>query len=147
MREPLHSGNCLCGGVEFKVLSDPLWVAYCHCASCRRHTASAVATFAGFEERSVQFTRGEPQVYESSPDVWRSFCGTCGSPISYRSKRFPGEVHFYVGVMDQPDGYQPTAHVYFSEHLSWFDTRDNLVRYERTARLEPPSSPSPHERG
>jgi DNA-binding HxlR family transcriptional regulator len=107
----------------------------------------AAVAMAGFAERSVQFTRDEPQVYESSPDVWRSFCGTCGSPISYRSKRFPGEVHFYVGVMDQPDGYEPTAHVYFSEHVSWFDTRDNLVRYERTAGPAPPPSPSPHERG
>jgi hypothetical protein len=133
MSAALHSGHCLCGRVEFHVSSEPLWVAYCHCASCRRHTASAVAVFAGFDERSVQFTRGEPQVYESSPDVWRSFCGTCGSPISYRSKRFPGEVHFYVGVMDQPDRYEPTAHVYFGEHVPWFDTRDSLVRYEGTA--------------
>jgi hypothetical protein len=128
-----HSGRCLCGGVRFEIGSDPLWVAYCHCASCRRHTASAVATFAGFAEDSVRFTQGEPRVYESSPKVWRSFCGNCGSPISYRSKRFPGEVHFYVGVMEHPDRYEPTAHVYFGEHVPWFDTRDTLKRYETTS--------------
>ena len=136
MNEPQHSGHCLCGGVEFEISDEPLWVAYCHCASCRRHTASAVALFAGFDERSVRFTRDEPKVYESSSGVWRSFCKACGSPISYRSTRFPGEVHFYVGVMNYPERYRPTAHVYFGEHIPWFDTKDELVRYEATSKAE-----------
>ncbi|HEY7750559.1 MAG TPA: GFA family protein [Aestuariivirgaceae bacterium] len=132
MNAPMHSGHCLCGAVGFETSSEPLWVAYCHCASCRRHTGSAVAAFAGFDEQSVRFTRNVPAVYESSPDVWRSFCSICGSPISYRSRRFPNEVHFYVGVMDHPERYRPTAHVYFGEHLPWFDTRDELARHEKT---------------
>jgi hypothetical protein len=134
MNEPRHSGHCLCGRVEFEISSEPLWIAYCHCASCRRHTASAVALFAGFDERSVRFIHDEPKVYESSPGVWRSFCEGCGSPVSYRSTRFPGEVHFYAGVMNQPENYQPTAHVYFGEHIQWFDTKDELVRYEGTSK-------------
>lgn len=121
-------------GVEFEISSEPLWIAYCHCASCRRHTASAVALFAGFDERSVRFIHDEPKVYESSPGVWRSFCEGCGSPVSYCSTRFPSEVHFYVGVMNQPENYQPTAHVYFGEHIQWFDTKDELVRYEGTSK-------------
>jgi hypothetical protein len=134
MADMPHSGHCLCGGVKFEISTDPLWVAYCHCASCRRHTASPVATFAGFDERSVRFTGEAPKLYESSPGTWRSFCGTCGSPISYRSRRFPGEAHFYIGIMDQPERYVPTAHVYFGEHIAWFDTDDELRRYEATSQ-------------
>ena len=134
MNKALHSGHCLCGTVQFEISAEPLWVAYCHCGSCRRHTASAVAAFAGFDERSVRFTREEPRVYESSPGVWRSFCGICGSPIGYRSTRFPGEVHFYVGVMDDPQCYRPTAHVHYGERIPWFDTKDELVRYEATSK-------------
>jgi len=129
-----HSGHCLCGAIRFRMTTDPLWVAYCHCQSCRRHTGSVAATFAGFAEQAVSFTEGTPKVFESSPQVWRSFCGRCGSPISYRAARFPGEVHFYVGVMDRPEQYMPQAHVHHGEHIPWFETKDNLVRFERTAK-------------
>jgi hypothetical protein len=127
-----HSGGCLCGAVRFRMTANPLGVVYCHCQSCRRHTASAVATFAGFAEEVVSFTQGVPAVFESSPDVWRSFCGRCGSPISYRAARYPGEIHFYIGVMDRPEQYVPQTHVYYGEHIPWFDTKDDLPRFERT---------------
>ena len=135
MTGPQHSGGCLCGAIRFQMSADPLWVAYCHCESCRRHTAAVVATFAGFAETAVSFTKGTPAVFESSPEVWRSFCSRCGSPISYRSARFPGEVHFYIGVMDSPGQYLPQAHVHHGEHISWFDTKDDLVRFESTAKV------------
>ena len=128
-----HAGRCLCGRVRFEVSSEPLWIAYCHCASCRRHTASPVACFAGFDEGDVRFIGAEPAGYESSPGISRSFCNSCGSPISYRSRRFPGEIHFYTGVMDEPERYRPTGHVYFQEHIPWFDTRDDLVRHAGTS--------------
>jgi hypothetical protein len=134
MEKPRHSGRCLCGNVTFEIVSEPLWVAYCHCASCRRHTASPVACFAGFEERNVRFPKDKPASHESSEGTWRSFCRTCGSPVSYRSQRFPGEVHFYTGVMDAPERYRPTGHVNFEEHIAWFDTRDDLERHAATSK-------------
>jgi hypothetical protein len=127
-----HGGGCLCGAVRFRITADPLWIAYCHCESCRRHTASVVATFAGFDEGAASFTGEAASIFQSSPDVWRSFCGRCGSPISYRSTRFPGQIHFYVGAMDRPERYPPQGHVHFAEHVAWFDTRDDLQRFERS---------------
>jgi hypothetical protein len=128
-----HGGHCLCGAVKFRMNADPLWVSYCHCQSCRRHTGSAAATFAGFAENTVSFTEGMPKQFESSPEVWRSFCGQCGSPISYRAARFPGEVHFYIGAMDRPEQYVPQAHVHYGERVPWFNTKDELPRFDRTA--------------
>jgi hypothetical protein len=130
---PLHSGRCLCGRVRFEITSNPLWTGYCHCASCRRHTASPVAAFAGFDAASVRFPGESPQEHESSPQAWRSFCGSCGTPISYRSRRFPGEIHFYLGAMDEPQRYAPTGHFYYRERLPWFDTKDTLQRHDETA--------------
>ncbi|HEY7763747.1 MAG TPA: GFA family protein [Aestuariivirgaceae bacterium] len=134
MSKPFHSGRCLCGRVTFESSSDPLWTGYCHCASCRRHTASPVAAFAGFEAGSVHFSGETPQEYESSSGTWRSFCGRCGTPISYRSQRYPGEIHVYVGALDEPRRYAPAGHVHYGERLPWFDTKDTLVRHDETAR-------------
>ena len=136
MGSDIHLGFCLCGAIKFESDREPKWVAYCHCASCRRHTGSAVATFVGFDDAHFRFTAGTPAVYESSLKVWRSFCPACGSPISYRSARYPGEVHIYIGAMDRPERYVPTAHVYFAEHLPWFDTTDTCLRLAGTTRDE-----------
>lgn len=129
-----HSGRCLCGDVAFEATGAPKWITYCHCESCRRHTASPVAVFVGFEESALTFTKAAPRRYESSAGVTRGFCGRCGSPVSYQSVRYPGEIHIYGGVMDEPEGYRPEAHVYFGEHLAWFDTTDALQRFERSSQ-------------
>jgi hypothetical protein len=128
-----HRGHCLCRAVRLEADGAPKWVAYCHCESCRRHTASPVAVFVGFDEQNVRFSGEPPQVYQSSPEVWRSFCRVCGSPLTYRAERFPGEVHVYVGVLDDPGRYAPEAHVHCVERLPWFDTTDDKPRHDRTS--------------
>ena len=133
MSEAAHGGRCLCGAVTFHSEKAPKWVTYCHCASCRRHTASPVAVFLGFDAAYFRFTGEAPSAFESSHGVVRQFCRRCGSPISYQGERYPGEIHLYVGVMDDPQRYAPQAHVFFDEHLPWFDTADGLDRHDRTA--------------
>ncbi len=123
-------GGCLCGAVRYAARGKVKWTAYCHCQSCRRATGSPVAAFAGFDEAQFSFTAGAPQVFESSPGVWRSFCGRCGSPLTYRANKYPGEVHIHTGSFDDPEGFAPRAHVFFAEHISWFDTTDKTRRFD-----------------
>jgi hypothetical protein len=42
-----------------------------------------------------------PKVYESSLGIRRSFCGDCGTPLSYEAERLPSEVYDMVGVLDK----------------------------------------------
>lgn len=125
-------GRCLCGAIRFEFEGDPLWVAYCHCESCRRHTSSSVATVVGVKVDQFQYLEGTPAAYESSPGVWRYFCPTCGSPMAYTSDaRHPGEVHLYVGTLEAPSRFVPKGHVHVAEQLPWFEVSDDLPRYER----------------
>ncbi len=124
-----HTGRCLCGAVQFKATGDPQLVVHCHCESCRRHTAAPIATFVLFEDKEFQVTAGAPKVFESSAETWRSFCGDCGSPLTYRANWSPGLVHVYLGAMDNPGDFPPRFHVNFGEHVSWFDTADKLKRH------------------
>lgn len=123
-------GHCLCGEVEYEFEGKPVWVAHCHCDSCRRHTSSAVATFVGVKVEQFRYLKGEPAFYESSPKVWRYFCGKCGSPMAYVADRFPGEVHLYIGTLENPDKFVPRGHVHVGEQLPWFEVSDDLPRYE-----------------
>ena len=123
------TGRCLCGGVQYAFEGLPLWVAYCHCESCRRHTSSPVAAFVGV--RRVDLTMaGRLRRFESTPGIQRTSCESCGSPISYEAEaRFPGEVHLYLGTLDRPADMVPTAHVHTDEQLPWFELLDHLPRF------------------
>ncbi len=125
-------GRCLCGQFRFRVHADPVWVGYCHCESCRRSTGAAVATFVGVAAEHFEITAGTRAHYESSPGVRRSFCPTCGTPLSYEGERFPGEVHLYVSVLDEPGKFEPQFHVYCAEALAWLAIDDDLPRFEAT---------------
>ena len=68
----LVTGRCLCGKVRYRTTAAPLWVAYCHCPSCRRATGSVIAPYAGYRPQDLVF-EGEPPVrFASSPDVIRT---------------------------------------------------------------------------
>ena len=81
------TGCCLCGAIQFEFAGEALETTHCHCESCRRQTSSPVATFVTVHKSALRVTRGQPNEYASSPDVRRSFRGTCGLPIAYRRHR------------------------------------------------------------
>lgn len=140
------TGRCLCGDIRYAFDGKPLWVAYCHCESCRRHTSSVVATFVGVSKTKLTFTAGQPAVYPSSPGVDRSFCPRCGAPIAYASEKyFPGEVHLYLGTLDDPNALVPTAHVHVGEQLHWFEVLDDRPRFEAGGRGAKPIRRGPRQ--
>ncbi len=132
--DDIHEGGCLCGALRFEARGRPLWVAHCHCQSCRRNTGSAFATFVGFANEGFAYVAGAPKTYASSPGVTRGFCGACGTPLTYQAERYPGEVHVYVCTLDRPQDFVPRAHVHTGEQLPWLRLDDGLPRYLTTAR-------------
>lgn len=124
-----YSGRCLCGNLQYTVNRPPIWVGHCHCESCRRHTGSVMATFVGVAADAFTVTHGVLACFESSPGVRRSFCGRCGTPLAYESDRFPGEVHLFLGTLDEPNQFRPEFHVHCAERIPWFEVRDSLPRH------------------
>lgn len=138
MNDPTITGKCLCGDIRFAAAGDPLWVVHCHCNSCRRSTGAPVTTFVGCNRQKVKFS-GDRKIYNSSPGVYRGFCGNCGTPLSYESDRSPGEVHFYISVIDTPHVFIPDHHVFYEEHIPWLELNDDLPRYDGLDRNHPGS--------
>ena len=121
-------GRCLCGACSFELMGKHNWIGHCHCESCRRATASPFTTWIGQENGFWSFTGTAPITYQSSPGNTRGFCGTCGSPMFYRSYRYPNETHFYAALLDHPETVEPTAHFHADEMLPWVHLSDNLPR-------------------
>lgn len=128
------TGRCLCGETRFSFGGEPNWVLYCHCESCRRATSSPVTAWVSVPVAAFTLTHGVPTSYASSPGVRRTFCPTCGSPLSYETEDLPGEIHLYVASLDDPEQLRPTRHVFEEERLDWFDVHDNLPRYKTTSQ-------------
>ena len=112
-------GHCLCRSVQYSVEGQPLWCAHCHCADCRRHTGSAVATFFGVAKDRFNLNAGAFGRIESSPGVYRSFCAKCGTPMAYERDESPGEIHLYLGTLEHPEAICPTLEVFCRERLPW----------------------------
>lgn len=98
-----REGGCLCGNVRFVATGAPLGMAHCHCASCRKATGAAFATFADYRRDQVDIRGATLQEYASSPGVARLFCRACGSAIAYKGANRADEIHLHAGVFDCPE--------------------------------------------
>ena len=124
-----RSGRCLCGQYKFHCRQMPIWVAYCHCQSCRRFNAAPAAAYVGCPATAVEFEPSPPPHFVSSPGVRRSYCEICSTPLAYEAEFFPGEIHLFRSNFDRPEDFEPTRHVLFNEHETDFEIHDDLPRY------------------
>ncbi|MBI5505337.1 MAG: GFA family protein, partial [Deltaproteobacteria bacterium] len=76
-------GGCLCGAVRYRIQGEPIVSATCQCRSCRKASAAAIVPWLHVRTHDLSFTCGEPVGFESSPSVTRTFCGRCGTPLTY----------------------------------------------------------------
>ena len=115
----VHEGGCLCGAVRFRATGAPKFISNCHCRSCRKATGAAYSTWVGFDAQRAEWVKGAPRFHASSPGVERGYCEACGTPLSYASDRWAGELHFLVGVFDNPEGLAPRKDVFVEDALTW----------------------------
>ena len=127
-------GRCLCRAIIFEYDAEPNWTLHCHCESCRRATSSPMTTWISVPRSAFRFKQGAPRCFNSSPGVTRSFCGTCGSQLTYESERIPDEVHLYAASLINPLNVNPSRHVFVDEQLPWLEIADRLPRFAKTSR-------------
>lgn len=125
MNDEKHQGGCQCGAVRFETTGAPKFVSNCHCVSCRKATGAAFSTWVGFEEAQTRWVSAPPSFHASSERVSRGFCAKCGTPLTYAGAQWPGELHFMIGVFDDPKAFTPRNHVFTEDALAWaFNQRD-----------------------
>jgi hypothetical protein len=76
--------------------------------------------------------RGKPFEFHSSPQVTRSFCGVCGTPLTYRSEDHADEIDVMTCSLDNPEACPPSHHIGVSHKLGWVQLSDGLPAYDQT---------------
>jgi hypothetical protein len=77
---------------------------------------------------------GTPTRYRSSAKVLRTFCGACGTPLTYAHDDFPTGVDVTVCSLDDPEGFPPADHTWVSHRLRWLRADDHLPALPELAR-------------
>lgn len=123
-------GSCLCGDVGFVAALPSQWVAHCHCSRCRRAHGAAFVTWAGFATEAVTIddTRSSLRWHVAAEGGARGFCGRCGSPMFFKSERWPGELHIARALFLAPIDRAPQAHVFYETHVDWAPVGDALPK-------------------
>jgi hypothetical protein len=126
------TGGCLCGAVRYEAHGPGSPPALCHCESCRRAAGAPVVAWITWPAEAFACTEGQPSRHRSSAAVTRTFCGRCGTPLTYRDDRHPEWVDVTVCSLDEPGAYAPTDHVWTEDRLGWMTGLDALPDHART---------------
>lgn len=124
-------GGCLCGAVRYRAQGKAYGITHCHCQTCRRASGAPFVTWAGFDADKFSFTQGKPAAYASSANVVRTFCGRCGTALTYRRSDLADSIDVTLGSMDAPETLIPEDHTWTQSRLSWIAVRDHLPTYPR----------------
>lgn len=108
---------------------------------CQKQHGAAFRTRARVEASDFEWLQGEELVtyYESSPGMFRGFCGVCGSPIvnkfgpDAKAVAFrPDALHQYgiaLATLDGDPEVRPLRHDFTATKAPWFEITDDLPQY------------------
>jgi len=126
-------GRCLCGAVTYRATGTPRHLTHCHCESCRRASGAPFVSWATFRAADFQFTGAAPAQFRSSARAVRTFCGTCGTPLTFQLTGAPEEIDITICSLDDPETLHPEDHTWTQRQLSWISLADGLPRHATTA--------------
>jgi hypothetical protein len=107
-------------------------VVYCHCSRCRKASGSAFGANADVRKQYWTWVAGEDLVreFESSPGIFRAFCGRCGAPIYARRPDAPDVLRVRLGILDGDPERRSLAHFWVGSKAPWYEITDDLPRFE-----------------
>jgi hypothetical protein len=130
---PSLDGGCLCGAVRYRITGQPLVGTLCHCRSCR--LASGAPSLAWTVVRTGDFRHegAMPVEFESSPGIFRTFCGSCGTTLTWRSAARPDTIDVTTASLDRPDDIAPAKEIWLEHKLTWEAANPTLPHYARSS--------------
>lgn len=121
------SGHCLCGAVSYDV-DFPFEgrIAHCHCKQCRRQAGSVALTWFTVKKPAFRLTGAPLSSFRSSDHGSRGFCGTCGTPITFQTSRFPDEVDVTLCSLREDQIMPADLNIHTESRLEWLKLDTHL---------------------
>src|SRR5579883_2354339 len=111
------TGGCHCRAIRYSVSGTPFNATNCHCSICRRTSGAPFVTWFSVRPHEFQL-QGNPERYQSSERGVRSFCGRCGTQLTFQCHGID-EIDITTSSLDEPDRVPPTDNTRTSSRLSW----------------------------
>jgi len=146
MSTRIDTGACFCGAIAAEMHDAPFWICFDHDDDCRRAIGSPLSIWIGYRVNQFHLTRGMPKAFSKTPGVVRTFCGDCGTSISYLDEGLGDELYVAIGFMNQPERFEPQAHAYWRMRLPWLAFDDGLPCVDGYTRKRDPSAGNPNDR-
>jgi hypothetical protein len=118
------TGGCYCGAVRYTVAGTPFNVTNCHCSICRRTTGAPFMTWFTVGLNEFHILHGQPQQFHSSARGVRSFCGRCGTHLTFQFTD-GNEIDVACASLDDPNQVAPADNTRTSSRLSWIVSDGN----------------------
>jgi hypothetical protein len=122
-------GGCFCGKIRYVTDDTPTQATACHCSICRRTSAAPLVAWFAVTPGSFRFVSGQPTTFHSSEHATRTFCSSCGTPLTFQSALYPNEVDVTTCSLDDPEQVPPRSHTWRASGLSWMKVADALPAY------------------
>ena len=122
------AGGCLCGACRYETEAAPINIRACHCRLCQKAIGASFNARVLVPLDRVAIT-GPVGWYNSSPDLRRGFCATCGTTL-FSERCSANIIGLTMGSLDDPDPYFPAEHIWLSSKQAWLALDDELACHE-----------------
>lgn len=122
-------GGCFCGAVRYEAGGRPWHETVCHCSICRRTTGAPVVAWFTVKTGDFRIVTGKPARFRSSVGATRTFCGACGTALTFQSEDHRDEIDVTTCSLDDPERAPPKSHTWRASGLSWAGSADRLPAY------------------
>ena len=122
--------SCAChqitASMEVPTSALPLKLVLCHCDTCRHVSGVLCCAVPRLPEDAKPLqVRGKAEVYHTSEDLARCFCGVCGvcGTHVYEDSPVPSRIDLCSGTLERADGI-----VELDSHIFVADMKDGGLR-------------------
>jgi hypothetical protein len=130
----VHTGGCLCGAVRYEVAGKALQTTLCHCEDCRKASGAPAVCWTFFRMGGLKWTKGIAKLLRHA-DRERTFCGDCGSPLTFFDPAIPDLFEANTNTLDHPDQYPPADQCWNCDEVRWFRSLHGLPSFEQASPL------------
>ncbi|MGI8891270.1 MAG: GFA family protein [Chthoniobacterales bacterium] len=111
-------GGCLCGGVRYRLRTEPAQVSDCHCIDCRRASAASFVTWGQMKSDDIELLSGNLRKVKHASRL-RSFAECCGTPLFFQDDENSRAIDVTIASLDDPEKFIPQAAIWTEDRMPW----------------------------